>query len=203
MKVLDERENPTKDKILSFLQLSPKWHFGEGVPPSQEIVNEALMIANQATLSTFNTDSFPGIDGEIMVTVYHKEHYLEFTVETDGSVTFFREKNNQELSYRENIPFNVAIEELDRFSEEIWKNISELFTQNILIPQETNLRASPFVIPLDQESRSFLKIVSYQAGDPYVNISTDITSEYPQFQPFSGSSPSRNYQKMEIGRAHV
>lgn len=133
------KQHSVLTKIRDFLQLKPGWHFGEGKPPDKNIIERALFLAERAIAVLFNIDAFPGIDGEIMVTIYHYNHYLEFTFETDNSVTYVHEKDGKEVCYQEHLSFEIALKELDNFCEQIW-NSSELSTASILTQEEKSLK---------------------------------------------------------------
>lgn len=46
--------------------------------------------------------------GEVMLTVCFADHYLEFTLEPDGSVTFYHERNKKQMAYEEKLTFDEA-----------------------------------------------------------------------------------------------
>src|SRR5258708_32738608 len=90
--------NQTVQKIVSFKSLPVGWHYGDGVPPTDEMVKKALMLNAEAAKAGFGkTNAFPGIEGEIQITAYHESTYLEITVELDGSVSFVYEEADQEI----------------------------------------------------------------------------------------------------------
>lgn len=139
MKLANTQQHPVLMKIRDFLQLKPGWHFGEGKPPDKDIVERASFLIERAIAPSFDVDAFPGIDGEIMVTVYHHDHYLEFTLETDNSITYVHEKDGKNVCYQEHLSFETALREFDNFCEQIW-NSSELSTVNTLIREEKSLK---------------------------------------------------------------
>jgi hypothetical protein len=161
-------------KIYSFLKLPKGWHYGSGGPPSISIVKKALKIAEMALLSVFDADACPGVEGEIMVSIYHKEHYLEFIIEPDQSVTFTHEINDEEVFYQDNISFNSAIDEIEKFkkfSREIWKDISES-SVNLSICQEIRDSEALHSATLQMvESQSYPKNASNNLENQFVNIS--------------------------------
>jgi hypothetical protein len=109
----------TESKIRSFSTLQNGWHYGEGKAPSREMIDVAIGWNGVLNwLSFSNTDAFPGIDGEIMVTAYSGPHYIEILIETVGiSVTY--EKNGRELSSVERLGTGKAYAELLRIVGEI------------------------------------------------------------------------------------
>jgi len=85
-------EKPTTQKLLAFMDLEEGWHFGEGKKIARPSVYMGLQIHHMAIANGFQeTDAFPGVDGEVCVTVYCGSDYYEITVETDGTITFIHE----------------------------------------------------------------------------------------------------------------
>ena len=102
--------NTTVEKIQSFAQLQSGWSFGEGIGFLQSVLNKAVQLAKTAhTLGFYETDAFPGLSGEIMLTVYQGCKYWEFTLQPAETITFFYEKNDKTVVYQEGLPFEFAI----------------------------------------------------------------------------------------------
>jgi hypothetical protein len=100
----------TIDKIQSFAKLHPGWSFGEGIEFEPAILNKALQLAKTAhTLGFQETDAFPGLNGEIMVTVYQRDDYWEFTLSPKETITFVYEKGEETVVYEEGLPFEFAV----------------------------------------------------------------------------------------------
>ena len=100
----------TVDKIQSFAGFQPGWSFGEGIEFAQNTLNKALQLAKTAYMLGFHeTDAFPGLNGEIMVTIYQGRDYWEFTVQPVETLTFVYEKGEETLVYEEGLPFEFAI----------------------------------------------------------------------------------------------
>ena len=109
----------TERKIRGFKRLQKGWHYGEGRPFGDNIINAAISLHKEALrLGFFETDAFPGANGEIMVTIYRHEHYLEFIIERDLTVTFSREDGDDETRYEEGLTLNNAIRVIRDFSGE-------------------------------------------------------------------------------------
>ena len=81
-----------QNKIIDFKNLERGWCYGEGEPFNDAIINKALELHNEILEKDFiETDAFPGINGEVMLTAYYAEYYFEFTVNLDQSVSIFYE----------------------------------------------------------------------------------------------------------------
>lgn len=90
----------TLDKIRTFANLPLGWHYGRGNPPPATVIKDALrQLLNLLMLGYVETDAFPGVDGEIMVTAYRGGHCIQTTVETDGSFAVAHLFNGEEDFY--------------------------------------------------------------------------------------------------------
>ncbi len=100
----------TIEKIQSFVQLQPGWSFGEGIGFAQNTLNKAIQLAKSAyTLGFHETDAFPGLNGEVMITVYQSCEYWEFTLQPTETITFVYEKGEETVVYEEGLPFEFAV----------------------------------------------------------------------------------------------
>ena len=110
---------PTERKLQEFKNLQNGWHYGEGVSFQQAIIDNTISLHQEAIrLTLFETNAFPGLNGEIMLAIYSGVHYLEFTLEPDDSVTFYREKDNEEICYQEELSLDKAKVKIEQFKKE-------------------------------------------------------------------------------------
>jgi hypothetical protein len=101
--------NSTIEKIQSFGNFTQGWSFGEGVPFAPSILLKAMQLIKTAyALGFTETDAFPGLNGEVMGTIYLGQDYWEFTLEPDEMLTFIYEKDNKTIFYEEGLPFECA-----------------------------------------------------------------------------------------------
>lgn len=99
----------TEKRILEFRELEPGWHYGEGGPASETAIENAIRLDKQVhSLGYIPTNCFPGVSGEVMLTVYYLQHYLEFTCGADGTVVVVEEYGEEELSYVEGMSLQAA-----------------------------------------------------------------------------------------------
>jgi hypothetical protein len=97
LKTSDLIEVGTALKISSFSALENGWHYGSGVTPDIETIGLAKRLLNVVqSFGVPTTDAFPGAAGEIMVTGYTSEDYLELICSADGTVAIVRERNGVE-----------------------------------------------------------------------------------------------------------
>jgi len=100
----------TLEKIQSFAHFEAGWSFGEGVVFAKNTVDKATQLAKTAhTLGFHETDAFPGLNGEVMVTVYQGNEYWEFTLEPTETITFVYERDEETITYEEGLPFEFAV----------------------------------------------------------------------------------------------
>jgi len=112
----------TITKLESFRRLNAGWHYGEGIDFDANIVNSALNLHNLAVkLGFFETDVFPGVDGSIMIAIYYKADYLEFTLMRNNEIMYRRETDDVEVVEEELIAFNQAKTILEGLGQDTWK----------------------------------------------------------------------------------
>jgi len=124
----------TIEKARSFSELERGWHFGEGVPPSQECIEQAVRFLGYAEQSGITrANAFPGISGQVEVTFYNADNMLEITIETDGSITIAEDSGREQVYFAENRSRFDAYQKIEEFSPNVWLS-SDLFIVNITTP---------------------------------------------------------------------
>ena len=100
----------TERKIEGFQTKQYGWHYGEGVAFERATLDRAISLHREVLRQdSFRTNAFPGLRGQVLVTIYRGNHYLEFSVEPDGAVAFLHEVDDQEIDYREQLaPEDIA-----------------------------------------------------------------------------------------------
>ncbi len=129
----------TINKVEEFAELPEGWHFGEGLPPTQERIGQAVAFLEYANFSNLErANAFPGVRGQIEVTFYNADRMLEITIEADDSVTIAEDKGNEQVSFEENLSKYDAYQRLDEFSQSIWVSsdhfIGSIMTQSVRVP---------------------------------------------------------------------
>jgi hypothetical protein len=100
----DVMSRGTFDKVEAFRQLPVGWHYGEGGP-----VDDAVIVRARDALSFLvligltHTDAFAGAGGEILLTAYHRDHYVGVILEPDGSFALSHEERDREVRDRERL----------------------------------------------------------------------------------------------------
>lgn len=177
------------EKIAGFADLKKGWHFGEGTRPDDITINMAKDFARKGLSSLFDVDAFPGIDGEIMVSIYHGHHYLECVFEKNETVTYTYEIKGQEVAYHEGLSIEEAFEKLDTFRRKIW-NTSESSISSIMIAGAEGFRALPLEIHRQGEGSQPYRLNALEnQGFQFVSILNSFTQRLLPRQQFFFDSP--------------
>jgi hypothetical protein len=136
----------TDKKIMGFLDYPVGWHYGSGHPPSPELVSAAIVVNRAASRTGLDTNAFLGTDGEVRVTVYHRDTYLQFTIEAVDSIEYVREEGQQETERRPGLSLESALSILEDFEIELWLS-SVSSTASTMITTEGIFRTSPSRLP--------------------------------------------------------
>lgn len=182
------KRSKTLQKLDDFLSLEVGWHFGQGQPPEQDVFDIAHCLVTHAEIYTFETDVFPGIDGEIMVTVYADAHYLEFTIQTDGAITYVYQVEEKDVSYEEGLTLGEAMNNLDNFFKTSC-NISEFYTVSTTTPENVGSKVWHFTTQPRVEYRLYQQNALTELALRSVNTSSNSIREQHRSPQYSGSSP--------------
>jgi hypothetical protein len=118
------------------------WHYGDGVAASSDTESIALSIQTEAVIvGVMQMDAFPGINGEIRVTLYEPD-YLEFTVEKDGRITFLEERNGEETDYQPNLTLQETLSIIREAGRKLWASFA-YSTTGTTIGISTAFKPSP------------------------------------------------------------
>lgn len=195
MYVSTSYESPAVIKAKSFLEFPPGWHYGEGSPPDIVTVRRAVKLIEQASMAVFRTNVFPGIDGQIQVSVYCSPDYLEFVIEPDGKTTFVHERNDEEIAYKEDLDFESAVDEFNRFRKEKWRSTLEQSTHSTTTPIEKDSLVWRFSRHPEDERASRFLIWDAQNEMAAARVATSGSSINVSLATLqsSGEYPSINY----------
>lgn len=179
----------TEQKILDFKTLGRGWCYGTGELFNDCTIDKAVKLNREILDNGFlETNAFPGTNGEIMITLYHNDDYLEFTIENNETITFVHEKKAEELAYEEQLSYEDIKHRISCFKEQVCR-LSELSTRNSMITRSGDLQA----LRLRTQARTevfplLVGSVSYKGATPFVDISEIITEPFQVFHQSSGSS---------------
>lgn len=185
----------TDDKILGFRSLRNGWYFGEGVPPSEETVHRAIRLNHDMRQNGFNeTDAFPGADGEICVTAYYGLIYLEFTLESDGLITYALEYGNTQIEFKENISFNDARSLIWSFWGEIWRSFGLSNASNMIKKDIASTISLSSYLMTEVEYPYLTETAPYKQVQVSAPMFKDFTAKYQDIRSYFGSLTQDHYQ---------
>jgi hypothetical protein len=146
--------DPTESKILSFGSFKLGWHYQKGIAFSGEAIRDALIVHRQIFFKGFTrTNAFPGPTGEILVTMYHENHYFGFEREASGLWNITHERNGKETEPFEQKTFDEVISYVNALNTKICDTfdvysrvIGTLIEKSSLItPSNATKMASPLL----------------------------------------------------------
>ena len=121
--------DPTAEKIASFSNKREGWHFGEGCGASQIALKNAQDINRFAHLNGWSTEAFPGISGEILISLKSRAgDYYETILEVDGTLTLIEEHEGGDETRREKLSVSDVINTLS------WNSVSACAISASFIP---------------------------------------------------------------------
>jgi hypothetical protein len=77
-----------EDKIRSFATLQDGWNYGEGRAPSQAVIEQAILIHREGKKLGLDAEVFPFGDGDIEISMYMRDHFMDVFVYNDGRMDF-------------------------------------------------------------------------------------------------------------------
>jgi hypothetical protein len=118
--------HPTEEKIFDFSTLEKGWNYGEGEEFSIEAIKSALDLHREIIFRGYSrTDAFPGLDGEIQITIYEDDHYFAFEREASGEWSVMHETNG-EVNTVSGLNFEKVIKYLTSINSKLC-NVSDYY----------------------------------------------------------------------------
>jgi hypothetical protein len=182
-----EAEHPTRRKIRGFADLAEGWHYGEGGPISTRAVDAALGLhAAALRLGFTETNAFPGLNGEIEITLYTGPHYIEFIIERDCSVSVAREFEDRVVEEKSGLRNEAAYAYLLTVRKVLWSS-SELSVAGSTMRNGNDSRLLPFGIAAEEFPSSTPSAQGHEVGR-FVGIYASTTQRSPTSPLFIGAS---------------
>ncbi|OGO27267.1 MAG: hypothetical protein A2Z16_05930 [Chloroflexi bacterium RBG_16_54_18] len=186
--------NTTAKKIEAFREIPAGWHFGNGSPPIDATIEIALQLNTEALELGFSkTNAFLGTEGEIQVTAYLGQLYLELTIERNSIISVVIENGNTEIFYKENLSMQETIAFIRSLRGELWAlselsiNITSIEKKDDsqVLPSKTQVMAaeSPFLM-----NSAYCKLAQTSAG--ILKDTIIVNHVYPLF---FGEFPQKTY----------
>lgn len=185
----------TIKKIKDFVKLPSGWRFGEGGAISDEKIDFAERLVRYAEENGISrANAFAGADGEVLVSFYIDNYTIDLTLEADGSITFAKDFEDEQITFIPNLRSNDAYEKIWEFSQKI-QNTSESFTHATMTQKQENLKVWLSSHRLQTKVSPLLKqTVRLRVASQYVSTSQDFIKIKPEFQKSTGTFPNPIFQ---------
>lgn len=115
-------QHPVKEKLRTFEALKKGWNFGEGAEISHEAISQASALVEECFENGFfELDVFPGLDGEVRLTIYKESNYYEFTVMMN-TIVYIHEKDDIEQDCQEVLTLKSAVDIIQTIRKSEWSS---------------------------------------------------------------------------------
>jgi hypothetical protein len=154
-----ESSNETSQKISNFQNYPAGWNYGEGDRFGGAEVERALYIQRLFVQNGFPaTDAFPGLAGQIVVTAYKDEYFLQFVVEPQKLATFTAQKGNQLLKRLYHVRQADAISSFVEVLRDVWSISDSSTSKSTTTPGSTRSTLLRLNTPQATEYPSFAAV---------------------------------------------
>ncbi len=139
--------------LYDLLLLPEGWYFGKGTAPSLKLIAIAIEIGDLIRLAgARKREVFPGADGGILVSGYHKDDTMEVFCGADNKFRFSLERNGEDLDYSEYLTLSMVKDKVRRNS---WTQVNSygFFTPNTTVRSKSDTKASRSRTPVMRECR--------------------------------------------------
>jgi hypothetical protein len=189
----------TIQKVSGFADLPQGWHFGEGVPPSQGRIGQAIGFLEYASfIDIERANAFPGVRGQVEVTFYSGNRMLEITIESDDSITIAEDHDREQVSFEENLSKSDAYRRLEEFSQNIWAS-SDHYILSITTPSVSAASlVAHWTSGAGSRFQSWTKTVPRRSAVQYVRILKGTTTSKPVTHESTGVFRLMTYRPRAI-----
>jgi hypothetical protein len=125
----------TLQKLENFGSLQTGWHYGSGGPIDGAVLNLARELHSYLLFVGFtHTDAFPAEDGEVLLTAYHKDHYIGVIIEPGPNHSFSlnHEINRVDSEYVEGVTKGDVQRLLRQIARSIWSTPDSSTHQSLI-----------------------------------------------------------------------
>lgn len=182
-------------KINSFAGLPEGWNYGRGGPIAASIIREGHRWNEILQWAGFpETDAFPGADGEIEITGYRGDHYIEVIIETNSTISIIYEMREETVLDRRNLTPEMAETTIsEEIAGSLWSTL-DFFTPAISMLSAAVLPPWPSKIPaMDPAHQSSALFVSWNPAPKFASTSDDIMPTWQVNRRSSGYLMKRYY----------
>ena len=120
----DRMESSTVRKINEFGSLPKGWNFGSGIPSRKDTAKLAKKVLEFGVAEGFvRHDAFPGINGQIILTMYVRNHCLEFDIADDGKISIVWEEGDKDNGDWESLSLAQTKDKILELKGKIWNSL--------------------------------------------------------------------------------
>lgn len=190
----DERCNVSLNKLREMEELKTGWYYGEGKAPIPEAIRAVRRLLLKAcSFGYANMDVFPMTNGEVRLSVYFADGYIELTPLKSGTVEAFGEVNGEVTVDEDCIDFETAIELLKELAPKSWSSYA-------LSPGSSSSHISTASTvdafgKMTEESRWSIYSASKEKGTRSTNMSVNTTVPLLTRNRFSYASSTQTYPR--------
>ena len=175
-------------QIRAFAQLREGWHYGEGRGATEKAMATALEVDSRLlACNVHEVEVFPGVDGGILLSVYHENDTLEVRCDPSGRMDMLHEVNDEVVNERH----GVSLEKIGAYLEGLeWtpKNSFAYCIQGISASTGEDSQVRPFSRPPAVASRFSIPGALLSIAMANVLISVDTIPALLESPLFSGES---------------
>lgn len=136
--------SPTLEKIRELAHYKDGWRFGDGVKFSKDVIKTATWLHLQAVdLGFLKTGVFPGLAGELIVTVYKAKHCLEFTINSDLNIDYVHEIGDGDENTDVGLSIESALTKMMELRDLLCYSLDYFDPMNLTV-KAVDLEAQPF-----------------------------------------------------------
>lgn len=182
-----ERSIRTLDKIQSFACLPYGWHYGSGEPLSPQTIGYAIAwLRALVEINLVDNDAFPGVDGDVLITVYLDGGNMDFTINKLGEASLIVERGLDEICsfpafslsrVRELISaamaalWNTSVFSIQNTSTAVWVGSKALLSRTLLTVEGHRFsnsiaasKAQAMYVPTSNASIQTLGVIQQSTG---------------------------------------
>jgi hypothetical protein len=106
------------DKLNDLNGIKHGWHFGEGKSLNNDVYSLGCYLIERISMIGFTElDCFLGINGELIITIYKDEHYIELNINKFLYIDFVYQVNDKDIIYEEEMNFVMIIDKIKEIYE--------------------------------------------------------------------------------------
>jgi hypothetical protein len=187
--------NRVFQRLFEFSNLPVGWHFGGGIPPSEDTIHQASKILCDLSRFPFKkVDVVPGVDGEVQIFATFDSISFEITLQTPSQGTLVVEGGNREICYLERKSPDEISELLREYAHALCIG-SGIYIPNTLWLRTNSSQASHSrTAPMGGEFLLYKSLAPSQPAETCALTSVVSMADLPESRRYSGDSLKQSFQ---------